>query len=71
MIHPSSFRLHSFIPIITRKLYPITLAEVTTADAHEPHRPTFARVDSQALAENFRAFHEHAKGAAIMAVVKA
>jgi len=44
---------------------------VTTAESHEPHRPTFARVESRALAENFRAFREHAKDAGIMAVVKA
>ncbi|MFZ5433214.1 MAG: alanine racemase [Calditrichota bacterium] len=47
------------------------MAEVITAESHEPHRPTFARVDSSALAENFQAFRRHAPGAKIMAVVKA
>lgn len=42
-----------------------------TAESHELHRPTFARVESSALAENFRVFRERAPGVKIMAVVKA
>ena len=41
------------------------------ADSGELHRPTFARVDSAAIAANFRAFQKHAPGVKIMAVVKA
>jgi alanine racemase len=47
------------------------LADVIAADSGELHRPTFARVDSAALAANFRAFQTHASGAKIMAVIKA
>jgi len=37
----------------------------------QPHRPTFARIESAALASNFAAFRTLAKGAQIMAVMKA
>lgn len=57
--------------IIAHKSYPVTLAEVLTAEPHEPHRPTFARVDADALAHNFRVFRECAPGVKLMAVVKA
>jgi alanine racemase len=47
------------------------LAEVIPAGDASPHRPTFARISSSALAANFRAFRKHAKNARIMAVLKA
>lgn len=53
------------------KSHPISLAEVISAENMQPHRPTFARVDGAALASNFRAFRTLAKGAQIMAVMKA
>lgn len=37
----------------------------------QPHRPTFARVDSAAIESNFRALRSLAKNSKIMAVVKA
>lgn len=49
----------------------VSLAEVIPPDDPRPHRPTFARVSSLALASNFRAFRNHAKSAKIMAVLKA
>jgi alanine racemase len=47
------------------------LAEVVPPDSLRPYRPTFARIDSAALAANFQAFRTRANGAKIMAVVKA
>ncbi|HEY3295158.1 MAG TPA: alanine racemase [bacterium] len=55
----------------SHKTHPISLAEVVTAESMRPHRPTFARVDRAALAANFQAFRNLAKGAKIMAVLKA
>jgi alanine racemase len=49
----------------------LNLAEVIHADSRQPYRPTFARVSTAALADNFHAFKVHAHSAKIMAVVKA
>jgi alanine racemase len=51
--------------------HPISLAEVVPVESVQPHRPTFARVSTAALEQNFRAFRSLAKDAKIMAVVKA
>jgi alanine racemase len=49
----------------------MNLAEIIHADSRQPYRPTFARVSTSALADNFHAFKAHAHTAKIMAVVKA
>jgi alanine racemase len=49
----------------------ISLAEVITPEEYRPHRPTFARIETSALAENFAALKKLCAPAKIMAVVKA
>jgi alanine racemase len=58
-------------PPIQNSTSNVSLAEVISADDPRPHRPTFARISTIALAANFRAFRNHAKSAKIMAVLKA
>jgi alanine racemase len=56
---------------VSYSTHPISLAEVVTAESATPHRPTFARVETAALEQNWRAFRAAAPAAKIMAVLKA
>ncbi|MCB9357798.1 MAG: alanine racemase [Calditrichaeota bacterium] len=49
----------------------VTLPTVLTSDDARAHRPTFARISSAAIAENFSRFRRLAPESQIMAVVKA
>jgi len=49
----------------------LTLPEVLTADESRAHRPTFARIFRDAIAENFAEFKQLAPQSRMMAVVKA
>ena len=68
---PSGNGAINFFPAIQNSTSNVSLAEVIPADDPRPHRPTFARISSQALAANFRAFRHHVKSARIMPVLKA
>ncbi len=59
LVHPISY------------LSSISLSEVIEQDESRPYRPTYARVSSSALEQNYRAFRQLAPDSKLMAVVKA